>query len=244
MKTGTFYGIGVGPGDPGLVTVKAATVLAHCRNVFVPTARISAESTALEIARPHLGKEARIHEMVFPMTTNKAVLAKSWKESAERIAPVLEAGEDACFLTLGDALLYSTYIYLLRMLQRRLPALEAVTLPGITSFSAAAALTNFPIGEGKEPVTIVPVSDDLSMVRRAIDFGGTVVLMKIASRLPSILDLLEERGLTGRAILVARAGQKEQRIETDLRKLRGEGADSKIGYLSVILVHTQKEAAS
>jgi precorrin-2/cobalt-factor-2 C20-methyltransferase len=105
------------------------------------------------------------------------------------------------------------------------------------AFAAAAALTNFPLGEGKEIVSIIPTADDLSSVRRALATGGTVVLMKIGARLQSVLDLLEEHAALDRAVFVARAGLDGQYLETDLRKLRG--TEPKAGYLSVVLVHTK-----
>ena len=241
MPTGTFYGIGVGPGDPELLTLKAAAVLARCRHVFVPKAKMSADSVALQIAKQHLGKDAVIHELLFPMLTDREELSRHWSDAAAQIAPVLQASEDACFLTLGDPLLYSTYIYLLRELKQQLPDANTITVPGITAFCAVAALTQFPIGEGKQPVTIVPTDDDLEPVRRATETGGTVVLMKIGDRLQDILKLLDETGLIERAVFVARAGQEGQQIETDLRKLKQ--ADAKAGYLSIILVHATERSA-
>jgi precorrin-2/cobalt-factor-2 C20-methyltransferase len=151
---------------------------------------------------------------------------------------LLKTGEDVCFLTLGDALVYSTYIYLLRELKEILPEVQVITVPGITSFSAVAALTNFPLGEGKEPISIIPTADDLSAVRQAIESGGTVVLMKIGKRLGDILDILEETGVIGDAVFVQRAGHPTQAIEVDLRKLRGKSSEA--GYLSVILIHATK----
>ena len=113
--------------------------------------------------------------------------------------------------------------------------MSVVTVPGITSFCAAAALTNFTLGEGKAPVTVVPAADDLTAVREALRGGGTVVLMKIGDRLADVLGVLKEQGLIERAVLVARAGQTGQRVVTDLRTLQPE--DARAGYLSVILVH-------
>jgi precorrin-2/cobalt-factor-2 C20-methyltransferase len=123
---------------------------------------------------------------------------------------------------------------MLRALRRRIPNVKVVTVPGITAFSAAASLAEFPVGEAKEPVTIVPTADDLEGVRRAIFLGGTVVLMKIGKRLPQILDLLEDVGVMENGVFVSHAGMQAQRIESDLRSLRGE--DSEAGYLSIILV--------
>jgi len=235
MSIGTLYGIGIGPGDPDLLTVKGAKLLSRCRHVFVPKAKPAAESLARTIAEEHLRPDAEIHEMVFPMTSDRNELAARWNESAESVAAVLRQGEDACFLTLGDSLLYSTYIYLARALRALLPEAPIVTVTGITALSAAAALTEFPIGEGKAPVTIVPTADDFATLRGALALGGTVVLMKIGRRLEAVLDLLEEAGRIDGAVFVSRVGLEGQRIETDLRKLREEGPEA--GYLSVILVN-------
>lgn len=235
---GTFYGIGTGPGDPGWLTVRGAGILARCAHVFAPKARIKAESLAHSIAQAYVGPKAAVHELLFPMTKDEDDLAVHWRAAAAEVAAVLERGEDACFLTIGDPMLYSTYVYLLRALRDRLPGLAVETVPGVTSFCAAAALTEFTLGEGKEPVTIVPAADDLTAVDAALQRGGTVVLMKIGERLPDILSLLARRGLIDRAVLVARAGQAGQRIETNLRALRPE--DSRMGYLSVILVHGEE----
>jgi precorrin-2/cobalt-factor-2 C20-methyltransferase len=221
------------------MTVKALSILESCEHVFVPKAKSKGDSVALEIARPYLRPQTQLHELLFPMTADLEELAKRWKESAEAVATVLETGTDACFLTLGDPMVYSTYIYLLRALKTRLPELEVITVPGITSFCAVAALTNFPLGEGKELVTIVPTADDLTAVRRALQNKGTVVLMKIGKRLGDILDLLDEANLLEQSVFVARAGLQEQRIVLDLRKLRAEAPE--VGYLSVILVHANPE---
>ncbi len=236
MKRGTLYGIGVGPGDPELITVKGANLLARCRHVFVPKARHASDSLALAIASRYLGGSSEVHELVFPMTSEQDELSRRWGESAREIITVLERGEDACFLTLGDPLLYSTYIYLLREIRAREPDMNVVTVPGVTAFSAAAALAEFSIGEAKEPVVVIPTADDLEAVRQSLKERGTVILMKIGKRLPDILDILEEAGLIDRSVFVSHAGMNNQRVETDLRALRNAG--DKTGYLSIILVHT------
>ena len=105
------------------------------------------------------------------------------------------------------------------------PAVPVVTVPGVTAFSAAAALANRPVGEGKQLVTIVPASDDLRPFLTALDGGGTVVLMKIGQRLEKVLDELEERNLLDQAVFVSYAGMPQQRVETDVRRLRALAAD-------------------
>ena len=239
MKYGKLYGIGIGPGDPELITVKGARIISQCKHIFVPKARIHTESLALEISKSYISDNAQVYELVFPMTSDHTELNNKWNAAAESIIETLKKGEDACFLTLGDPLLYSTYIYLIRSLQAIEATIEIVTIPGVMALNAAASLTSFPLGEGKENVTIVPTADDLAAVRQALSSGGTVVLMKIGKRLQAILDLLEQAGVIDDAVFVSRAGQKDQHIETNLIKLKG--ADDKAGYMSIMLVHTKKE---
>jgi precorrin-2/cobalt-factor-2 C20-methyltransferase len=235
LKRGTLYGIGVGPGDPELITVKGANILSRCRHVFVPKARIASDSLALSIAARYLGCATKIYELVFPMTSDLDELSRRWRESAREIMTVLEKGEDACFLTLGDPLLYSTYIYLLREIRTIAADTNILTVPGVMALSAAAALAEFPIGEAKEPVMVIPTADDLEEVRLSLKKKGTVILMKIGKRLHDILDIMEDGGLIDQGVFVSHAGMANQRVETDLRTLRKEGAE--VGYLSIILVH-------
>jgi precorrin-2/cobalt-factor-2 C20-methyltransferase len=240
MTLGTFYGIGVGPGDPELITLNGKHVIERARYVFVPKARSKSESIALAIAQKHISRFAAVQELVFPMVTDTVALEEHWRTGARVVADVLRAGKDAVFLTLGDALLYSTHIYLVRALKKALPDLKIITVPGIAAFSATAALTGFPVGEGKHPVVIIPTSDDLSAIDRAVVFGGTVVLMKVGKRLGGILDLLASRELLERSVFVARAGLDGERIETDLGRLEVE--DPHLGYLSTIIIDARKES--
>jgi len=236
VKPGVLYGIGVGPGDPELMTLKGARILERCRHVFVPKARSENGSIALAIASRFLSTDCRTSELVFPMSANSDELSRHWEEAARSVADVLGTGEDACFLTLGDPLLYSTYIYLVRELRRQLPALNAVTIPGITAFSAAAALAEFPVGEGNQRVVIIPVSDDLDAIGEALAGGGTIILMKVGRRLRRVLDFVEQAGFLDRTVYVARAGLEGEQVEVDLRELRQQKQEA--DYLSMLLVHT------
>ncbi|MFW5915708.1 MAG: SAM-dependent methyltransferase, partial [Planctomycetota bacterium] len=99
MTTGTLYGIGVGPGDPDLITVKGARMLSKAHHVFVPKARPAADSLAHRIADKHLSDQATIHELVFPMLKDRSKLEEWWAGAAREVAEVLRRGEDACFIT-------------------------------------------------------------------------------------------------------------------------------------------------
>ena len=239
MSYGNFYGIGVGPGDPELITVKGMKILSRCKRVFVPKARIKSESIAQKVASAYIREDAEIREVLFPMVEDKEVLRKHWADSAAKILKALSSGEDACFLTLGDALLYSTYIYLVRALRDKAPQLNISTVPGITAFSAAAALTNFSIGESRNPVTIIPMSDDLDQLDQSLNGNGTIVLMKVGKRLPDIIPILERKNLLSSSVFVARAGLEGEKIVTDLNTI--QDVDAKTGYLSIILVDTERK---
>lgn len=237
-EVGKLFSIGMGPGDPKLLTVRGAEIIRQSPFVFVPTAKLGAESVARRIAGPYLSATSEVREILFPMDPDRKKLEEYWHSAAEQIACVLRQGLDACFLTLGDPLLYSTNIYLMAALRKILPHARIEVVPGVPAFCAVAALTEFSIGEGKEPVTIVPTSDRLDDIRRALAMGGTVVLMKVGKRLGPILDLLEELQVTRQAVFVSHAGMPNQQIEFDLRKLRG--ASDTTGYLSIILIKASK----
>jgi precorrin-2/cobalt-factor-2 C20-methyltransferase len=239
MKLGTLYGIGIGPGDPELITVRGAKILARCRRVFVPRAPRGEESLALSIARPHIHPESEILPVVFPMTRDRETVREHWAEFVPKIEEALRTGEDACYLTLGDPLLYSTYVHMLEALRERLPDVRVVTVPGVSSFSAAAALAAFPLGQAEKSVSIVPAADDLGAFEQALARGGTVVLMKVGKRLRAVLDLLERTGHMDRAVFVARVGLEGERIETDLRTLDVDRPET--GHMSIILVDGQPE---
>lgn len=234
MKLGTLYGIGIGPGDPELITVRGAKILARCRRVFVPRAPRGEESLALSISRQHLHPEAEIVPVVFPMSRDGKTVREHWAKFVPSVEEALRTGEDACYLTLGDPLLYSTYVYMLAALRERLPDVRVVTVPGVSSFSAAAARAGFPLGQAERSVSIIPASDDLGAVEHALARGGTLVLMKVGKRLGEVVDLLERTGNIERAVYVARVGLEGERIETDLRSLDLEKPET--GHMSIILV--------
>ncbi len=236
-EPGTLHCIGVGPGDPELVTIRAARLLGSVRHVVAPIARLNTESLALSIVRRYLREDAIVRECVFPMTADRAELSASWSEAAAEIDALLLAGHDVCFPTIGDPLLYSTAIYLSRALRSRRPMAKVSFVAGVTAFSAVAATTQIPLGEAKQPVTIVPGASDLDTLRRALARGGAVVVMKLGARLGSVLEVLAECGALGRAALVSRAGLPEQRVHLDLTQLRTLGVEA--AYLATLVVSAE-----
>ncbi len=235
MRIGVLHGIGVGPGDPELITVKAANILGAAKYVFAPRSRQERESKALAIAKSFLNESAIVKELVFPMTKDEDLLQESWRQNAHSISEPLVNGEDACFLTLGDSTLYSTFTYVARTLRTILPEAQISIIPGITAFSAVAALTGFPLAVAKNPVTILPSSENLELLESALKAKGSVVIMKVGKRLDKILDLLDELNLMERSVYAAKVGLEGQRLVKNLRELKGDPRACE--YISTILVN-------
>ncbi|WP_405314856.1 precorrin-2 C(20)-methyltransferase [Methanobrevibacter sp.] len=190
-KKGKLIGIGVGPGDTELVTLKAAKVLKSVPVVFSPKSSKEKESIALSIVRPILEerkdyKRLMIVEPIFPMIENKKELEKIWTSASELIAQYLNTGRDVAFITLGDPSIFSTYSYVQKKLIDRY---EIETIPGITSFTACAAAKNKALVEQNDILTIVPKIDD--RLEEILDYSDSIVLMKASrntSRLESTIE--------------------------------------------------------
>lgn len=230
-KLGNFYGIGIGPGDPELLTLKALRILKEVDVVFVPKAGSKEESLALEIVQPILnGKE--VVEKVFPMIKDASKLQAFWLDAAQAIGSQIKAGRDVAFLTIGDPLTFSTYVYLLRCLRDIIPEGNIHTIPGITSFHAAASLANLPLAQRDEKIAIIPVPDEVEELRPILEGFDTVILMKVAKRLDAVIALLEELKLAQNAIFASHVGMEDAYLTRNISELKGSGK----GYMSVIIV--------
>ena len=186
-EKGKLIGIGVGPGDTELLTLKAAKVLKTVPVVFSPKSSKEKESIALSIVKPVLEerkdyKRLMVVEPIFPMIEDKEELEKIWTSASELIAQYLDSGRDVAFITLGDTSIFSTYSYVQKRLMGRY---EIETIPGITSFTACAAARNKALVEQNDILTIVPKIDD--RLEQVLDYSDSVVLMK-ASRNTSELE--------------------------------------------------------
>ena len=234
MNSGTFYAIGVGPGDPELLTLKAIRLLQESHSIYVPVSRLSTQTWVADVVEMYAGEGARVQTVSFSLGADRQERQEHWRQTAIEIIEQLRSGRDVAFVSLGDPLLYSTCVYLLRALQEQWPQIPAEIVPGISAYAHCAALTGFAVGEGDQPVAILPTVTAMQDIRSALQRGGTLVLMKIGRHLADIIDLLEENGLLEQAVFVARAGLSDQRIETDLNNLRG--AEATAGNLAVILV--------
>lgn len=230
---GMFYGIGVGPGDPRLLTLKAIDVLQSVDIVAIPKSRRDRESVAWDIAKVHCPSGVRLLELEMPMTSDPHILTTAWRDAAAAVLEELKQGHSVAFITLGDPSLYSTYSYLLYILQDQLPQESIITVPGITAMSAAAAKVNVPLATGDEPLLVLPSTEDAG---EYLDFPN-LVLMKVSRRLPELLNQLAEQEKN--AVLLTRVGQPGEEIRWNPKG--SDYATEKIDYLSLLLVKNESE---
>lgn len=234
--SGTFYGVGVGPGDPELLTVKAVNVLKSAQVIAVPRSSDSSSdgaSQALLIAKQAVDLEGKeLMELLFPMTKDKDALKSARREAGAKVALALDSGRSVAFITLGDPLFYSTFSYLLPFVRELAPGARVKVVPGITSYSAAVSTALVPLAEADEKVMIVPAAYDIDEVRGLLDSFDTLVLMKVNRIFDRLLDLLVSTGLDDKAFLVSRAGWPEEKVVSDIKSLRG----AKLDYFSTLIV--------
>ncbi len=230
MTTGTLYGIGVGPGAPDLITLRAVNILKRTDVVLTPASPRNEYSGALDIARPHLREDARVVRLDFPMTRDPRVLEAAWEKAADQAEEVLKAGGDAAFLTLGDPLIYSTFGYLTRVLRERDPALRIEAVPGVTSFQAAAARTDFVLCEGEETLRVLPGIADEATLEAELTRPGGAVILKAYRNFPAVCAALERTGRLDEAVLVSRVGLEDERVSRDFA-----ATDAAPPYLTLVL---------
>lgn len=230
--TGRLYGIGIGPGDPKLLTLRAKEILNKVDTIFVPRANDDERSCARSILDAASLGGKHFVEITFPMTKDKSKSNSYWLRAAKRIAEELKRERTAAFVTIGDPFIYSTYIYLLETLRKNFPNIALETIPGINAFNAAAASSGLPLVKGDERLAVLPVTKDLKGLSGVLKKFDTVVLMKVGSKLDSVIRLLKKMKLIKNAVLVSRAGQAGERIVSDLSSLK----EKRSGYLSVIIV--------
>ena len=232
---GTLYGIGVGPGDPELLTVKAARILGLVDLVAVPVSREDKESLAKRIAGSYIRPGCPVLEIEFPMTREQAVLEDAWLEARSSLQQKLDVGQSVAFITLGDPMLYSTYIYLYRQFIEA--GYSVQTIPGISAFGAAASAAGVPLVFGSEKMAIIPGEILAASEPNAYDVFETLVLFKVARAYDRIVELLAEAGRLKNSVLVISCGLPEEQVVDDLETLVGK----KIPYFSLIIARKESD---
>jgi precorrin-2/cobalt-factor-2 C20-methyltransferase len=237
MTYGTLYGVGVGPGAPDLMTLRSVAVLRSVPVIAIPRRSDYAPSLAWEIARPNVGDVSGQERLflTFPMTKDPARLRPAWDVAFSAIGARLASGLSVAFITEGDPLVYSTFIYLLGESRRQWPEVPIEIVPAVSSITAVPAVTGTPLADGQERIAVLPATygvDDLADVLRRFD---TVILMKVGSVMPTVVAALEREDLIERAFYVSKATTGQQRVVHDLRSLRNDRCD----YFSMVVVAKQ-----
>lgn len=227
---GRFYGIGVGPGDPELLTLKAVRILENIDIVISPETKKGKGSIALDIAKDYLRDDVEKLNLIFPMTYDQEILNDKWRENGEIINSKLEEGKNIAFLTLGDPMVFSTYMYLIPHLREK--DVEIETIPGITSFCAVASRAEVPLSAGEESLSILPLRKDCESLDEVLDSFDNIVVMKPSHDNKLLGEKLIERGYDNKFVLVSKCGTNEEEISYDVDRLK----NNDVPYLSTVII--------
>ena len=232
---GILYGVDVGPGAPDLLTLRAVRVLGEVDVILAAASPRNDFSAALDTARPHLRTDVRVQRLEFPMTRDKAVLHEAWRVAAQTTRDVLESGQSAAFLTIGDPLVYSTFGYLMRTLGECAPHLKVEVVPGITSFQAAAARTRTVLCENGETLRIIPGINSRQSLEESLHESDTAVILKAYRNLAAIAEALDATKRLDSCLLASHVEQPAERVRQGLGGLEGTPP-----YMSLILSRKPK----
>lgn len=224
--------MGVGPGDPELLTLRAYHILSRVPIIFVPQKDSRSKSYANSIISNLVKKsEQKVMALVFPMTRDKRQLAGFWRKAAASIWEYLREGKDCAFINVGDPLLYGTFIHIFETLQKSHPEVEVQVIPGISSVNAAAAKAIVPLARDDERIAIISAGGE-DFIREALKNFDTVVFMKMHTAFDKLLTIIEEMNLVEKCVYVRRCTTQDEEIVRDVSKLRGE----KLDYFSLLIV--------
>ena len=221
---GKVFCIGVGPGDPELMTLKAVRLIKEKDIILLP-GKEPKETVAYRIAVQSV-PELEDKELVaidMPMTKDQEILKEAHRKGAELIESYLDQGRDACFLTIGDPTIYCTFTYLQTILNK--DGYETEFISGIPSFCAAAARLNIPIAEWEEPIHILPAAHNLG---NELEYEGNYVIMKTGSHMGEVKKMIRKSGREARMVL--NCGMKDERVYSSTDEIPDDS-----GYFSLII---------
>lgn len=227
--SGTFYGVGVGPGDPELITLKAMKIIQVADVIVAPITEKNQHSLALQIAAPFIAEQSKVLKLTFPMLDDQQELAAAWQENVELISTEIMAGNNVVFLTLGDPLLYSTYIPMLKLLEGK--EFKIITIPGINAFTAISSQLNYPLTEGSDILTIIPAMADTAKMEQVLAYSDCAVFMKLSGQFSRVYNLLDKHQRLQSSVMVSRCGLHGTIVETPAEL----GPDYKPEYLTTLL---------
>lgn len=234
-----LIGIGVGPGDPDLLTVKAVKAIQNADIIMCPASKVDRPSIALSVVDPLIdkSKNQEIVKLIFPMTKDKEILEQTWKRNAKIMAEKVLSGKNVVYLTVGDPYLYSTWIYMHKDLEENYPDIKISVIPGIVSMFTFASKVGISIAEGAEKVAIIPSCYDLSSVKEIAKNSETMVFLKDGRYFDQVINVLKESGFPDDSIFAI--GQDLGTENEIIRKLKlGDVNDDTLTtkYFSILVV--------
>jgi precorrin-2/cobalt-factor-2 C20-methyltransferase len=229
-----LFGIGIGPGDPELLTIKALKTLEQSDLILCPRARIKDSSLARSIIEKAAGYDLPIREIEYPMTLDNDSHEQAWKENALDCLKELKQGKTVSFVTLGDTSIYSTFSYFLEAVLKEYKELDWEIIPGISSIQLGASLTGQALVLGKESCVLLPMPEDVKRLDSFIDDHASLILMKVIRKIPELKAYLKEKGLEESSSLIHRAGLPEEKVIKGFQNVE----DSQSGALSIVIIKT------
>ncbi len=207
--------IGVGPGDPSLLTLSAVDAIRNATLVAYPISKPGAKSMAATISEKWITSRQKRLPIVLPMVKDLAILKESWLEAADQLAKAYLKGEKVVFLSQGDISLFSTGSYLILFLKSFYPQVSLRMIPGISSFSAAAAAAEWPLSFQKSPLLILPTPDEPRLLEELLlnsEREMVIVLLKLGSRWQWVQPMLRDMDLLKTSIFAQKVGWHDQHI--------------------------------
>ena len=232
-------GIGVGPGDPDLLTVKAVKAIQNADTIMCPASAEDRPSIALSVVDSLIdkSKNQEIVKLIFPMTKDKSILEAHWKENSKIMSEKVLSGKNVVYLTVGDPYLYSTWIYMHREISQNHPEMKITVIPGIVSMFTFASKVGISIAEGAEKVAIIPSCYDLSSVKEIAKNSEVLVFLKDGRYFDQVIELVRESGFPDDSIFAI--GQDLGTDKEIIRKLRlGDVNDDTLTtkYFSILVI--------
>jgi len=230
--TGTLYGIGVGPGAPELLTLKAHRILTACSVIAYP-APDDGQSFARSIVAEYLSPEQIEIPIVIPMRVERFPATNVYDEKAQEIAEYLKRGEDVIVLCEGDPFFYGSFMYLFERLS---PDFNCEIVPGVSSLMASAAALQRPLAARNDILTVLPAPLEDDILRERLQSGDAIAIIKIGRHFTRVRALIEEAGLLERAGYLERVTLENQQV-----MLLANVTEKKAPYFSMILIYRGAE---
>lgn len=238
LDLGRITAIGVGPGDPNLMTLKAVRLLQQA-DIIVYPALEQTPSLAREIAAPHLPENCQEYCLHLPMSPDPAPAQKVYDQAVLDLIPLLHQGKSLAILCEGDPLFYGSFMYLLERFMAEIPEDHIEIVPGVSSLMACAAVTRHPLAARNDMLTIVPAPSEDALIEKAICENEAIAFMKIGRHFERLVALLKAHDQIENAVYIERATLPTQKMMP-----LSEAIGLKIPYFSMILWHRRGRASA